>query len=108
MDEYIKRAEVKSALEIINPVDFGGMMDYEAHHGASEALRFAGYAIDDIPSADVAPVRYGQWTKVDASYWKWKPDGPHVVNRVKYRHDECGKVSLKKENYCPGCGAKMR
>ena len=50
----------------------------------------------------------GRWTKVDASYWSWKPDGPHPVARVKYRHDECGKTVSKPEPFCPNCGAPMK
>lgn len=98
MDEYIKRAEVRSALEKINPVDFGGMMDYETHHGASEALRFAGYAIDDIPSANVAPVRHGHWEEIRNAYGELEG----------WIHIECGREVKCAEQYCPTCGAKMQ
>lgn len=95
MDEYIKREAAITAFD--DPV-------WKAWSKGVPIEKI----LNGVPADDVAPVRYGQWTKVDASYWKWKPDGAHAVHRIKYRHDECGKVSLKKENYCPGCGAKMQ
>ena len=64
--------------------------------------------IKDAPTIDPESLRpVGEWTAVDASYWSWKPDGAHVRAIKKYRHDECGKVVYKKENFCPNCGARM-
>ena len=63
--------------------------------------------IDVIPSADVIPVRHGMWETIDASTWRWSHDGAKPVHRVKYRHNECGRVVQRKEPYCPNCGAKM-
>jgi len=63
--------------------------------------------IKSAPTLDYAPVRHGEWTTIDSSYWRWKPDGPHHVMRLKYEHTECGKIVAKKEPYCPRCGAKM-
>ena len=59
------------------------------------------------PAADVAPVRHGLWETIDASTWRWTHDGAKPVHRVKYRHNECGRVVQRKEPYCPTCGAKM-
>lgn len=56
MGEYVKRDDALRALEQINPVDYGAMWDYEAHHYAGECLRDCKEAIDSIPAADVAPV----------------------------------------------------
>ena len=39
MDEYIKREAAIREIEQINPVDYGAMWDYEAHHYAGECLR---------------------------------------------------------------------
>ena len=75
-----------------------------------EALRDALYDADAItmngvkilnqfPSADVAPVRHGNW------FW---------ITEDFYRCDNCGGMSHVKEvmgkpdwPYCPNCGAKM-
>ena len=56
MAGYVKRDDALCALEQINPVDYGAMWDYEAHHYAGECLRDCKEAIDSIPAADVAPV----------------------------------------------------
>lgn len=59
------------------------------------------------PTIEAEPVRHGKWEKICTSYWLWKPDGAHAVNRFKYKHNDCGKVVAKAEHYCPNCGAKM-
>lgn len=64
-------------------------------------------SIDEQPTIEAEPVRHGRWEKICTSYWRWKPDGAHVVNRFKYKHNDCGKVVAKAESYCPNCGAKM-
>lgn len=68
------------------------------------------FAIEEVkqaPAEDAEIVRHGWWTKIDASYWRWKHNEAVSVFRVKYQHDECGKVCAKAERYCPDCGAKM-
>ena len=64
-------------------------------------------AVKSVPAEDAEIVRHGHWTKFDASYWRSTHEGPKAAFKVKYRHDECGKVSAAKEPYCPNCGAKM-
>ena len=53
--------------------------------------------INDIPPADVAPVRHGHWIKIS-------PAGI-------YECSECGKNVMTSDieayEYCHGCGAKM-
>ena len=80
------------------------LMEYARNH--------VGHTIDcnDIarfPAVDAEPVRHGQWEKICTSSWRWKHDGAHVVNRFKFKHNDCGKVVAKAEPYCPKCGAKM-
>lgn len=81
----------------------GGIISVADEYGHIVAEFFA----DDAPTIEAEPVKHGRWTEIDASYWQWKHDGAHSVKRIKYRHDECGKIVPKKENYCPKCGAKM-
>lgn len=57
------------------------------------------YMIEDMPTADVAPVRHGQW--------EWDTEDI-------YRCSNCAEKSHVKEvmgrpawGYCPSCGAKM-
>ena len=91
MAEYIER---EAALEIINSLNIASAL-------------YAGRKIINLPPADVAPVRHGMWETIDASTWRWSHDGAKPVHRVKYRHNECGRVVQRKEPYCPNCGAKM-
>lgn len=56
MAEYIKRDAAIREIEQINPVDYGAMWDYEAHHWSGECLRDCKEAIDSIPTANVAPI----------------------------------------------------
>ena len=58
-------------------------------------------AINSIPAADVAPVRYGRWVSV-----------PHKLARVcsVCNRDEPYKfadIDADVYDYCPNCGAKM-
>lgn len=56
MTEYIKRDDALRELEKINPVDYGAMCNYDAHHHVGECLRDCKEALEDIPAANVAPV----------------------------------------------------
>nr|DAX11258.1 MAG TPA: RimK-related lysine biosynthesis protein, Probable-dependent amine/thiol ligase family Amino-group [Bacteriophage sp.] len=105
MVEYLKRDDALRALEQINPVDYGAMWDYEAHHYAGECLRDCKEAIDSIPAADVAPVIHARWD--DSGRYTFPGGGTAV------RCTECGcaltvsEYHLNNWNYCPVCGAKM-
>ena len=61
--------------------------------------------INDIPSADVAPVRHGKWMKTGAY--------PHRVycsvcsRTYAQAHWEVWKDGSLARAYCPNCGAKM-
>lgn len=105
MDEYVKRDDALCALEQINPVDYGAMWDYEAHHYAGECLRDCKEAIDSIPAADVAPVMYARWIR---PHWKnsnyccdCSECGGEAMHRD-YQWDKNGIYPI-----CPNCGAKM-
>lgn len=100
MTDYIERGELErelacmAALHADNDKEFNILTEVEL-------------LIPKIPSADVAPVVHGRWTEIDASYWRWKQSSPFPVHLIKYKHDKCGEVVSKKEDYCPGCGAQM-
>lgn len=99
MAEYIKLKDAIREIEQINPVDYGAMWDYEAHHWVGECLRDCKEAIDSIPVADVAPVVH--------SYWEHKitndEENIGICHNCKYPVSWFWKLS----NYCPNCGAKM-
>lgn len=98
MAEYVRRDDALCALEQINPVDYGAMWDYEAHHYAGECLRDCKEAIDSIPAADVAPVVHGRWISFLG--------GDHIMPERYYRCSRCGRVESRRQPYCH-CGAKM-
>lgn len=105
MAEYIKLEDAIREIEQINPVDYGAMWDYEAHHWAGECLRDCKEAIDSIPAADVAPVVHGRWIR---PHWK--------NNNYCCDCSECGGEAMHRDYQwnkngvypiCPNCGAKM-
>lgn len=87
MTEYIKRQDVK---DLIN-INFSGLLA----------------EVDNIPAADVAPVRHGLWESIDSSYLRWTPSGGVSIPHITYRCGLCGRGTVIKSNYCPSCGAKM-
>ena len=56
MDEYVKCDDALRALEQINPVDYGAMRNYDAHHYVRECLRDCKEALYELPAADVEMV----------------------------------------------------
>lgn len=60
----------------------------------------------DTPTADVAPVKHGQWIKDNDSF----QTDDYYCCYFDHICSECGKVvndRYKLPNYCPNCGAKM-
>ena len=68
--------------------------------GSKEAIDI----IQNMPSADVAEVKHGEWIEEPSVF----PNHPFV------RCSECGEEALldeygvAKSNFCPNCGADMR
>ena len=95
MSDYIKREDAQRAL-------VHTLKDAEIDTACNEqdwycqGLMDAGVAIDNVPSADVEPVRHGHWV-ADLT-------NPY---RKHYVCSECGVGQLFISNYCPNCGAKM-
>ena len=52
----------------------------------------------DAPAADVAPVARGRWDLLD--------DASSKI--VKWNCNKCNRISTRKTDYCPNCGADMR
>ena len=105
MDEYVKRDDALHALEHINPVDYGAMWNYEAHHYAGECLMDCKEAIDSISAADVAPVVHGRWVH---SRYEDCSEQFELVKCSKCNHEAYAMAFyVRGGNYCPACGAKM-
>lgn len=63
-------------------------------------------AIDNAPTADVAPVRRGKWVLVGQNAHEY-------VTSIKERCSLCGRYVYRydaepTDNFCPSCGADMR
>ena len=102
MDEYINREALRDSVESI---DWYSVRRGELATGA-ESSENALYkandiysAIDNAPSADVAPVRHGQW----------EPGNPicPVCGGNKFKDLDADIWADWEPPYCPNCGAKM-
>ena len=94
MDEYIKRQTI---------MEFPIRKDHCDKEHANEHFIFGIESVleyvENLPAADVAPVRHGRWL-----------DSKHKIfsNTYDYVCSNCGcDYALAKYNYCPNCGAKM-
>ena len=59
--------------------------------------------INNAPTVDAVEVVHGKWTP------NFEYDFDRGEHRLTgYHCDKCGIWTLKKSNYCPNCGAKMR
>ena len=88
MDEYIGREEAKQFFNL----NFGGV---------SHAI-IAARLLDEIPAADVAPVRHGRW--IDAY--------PDIEPNPMFMYGICSECGFKQGiskylKYCPDCGCRM-
>ena len=85
MDEYIKKEDIEQKIQ-------DGLNNLVLGYDAIEVLGM----IYEMPAADVAPVRHGQW--IDS------------LARITPYCSACGhshRCLIRTPNYCPNCGAKM-
>ena len=87
------------------------MSDYIKKEDAVNTIRnaFTGMTADtlelrinDIPSADVAPVRHGRWIDEEPTVIKCSACGEEFNDEIVYMTYPYNNL-----RYCPGCGAKM-
>lgn len=90
MSDYISR---EAAIELL-------------HYNADERCSAVVSDFEEIPAADVEPVRHGEWLRTDDDW----------SSLVTIQCSACGgewcfevdeDVQLLGYNYCPGCGCKM-
>lgn len=93
MDEYISREEAKRYFGL----NFGSV---------SHAI-IASRLLDEIPAADVSPVRHGRWVNEDFPDEQADATDPAICSECKEpdHKAEHGYAILSK--YCHNCGAKM-
>ena len=95
--EYIERNNVISHKRPFTEFDEGGW--------SCEVQAVAVEDIQNMPAADVAPVRHGCWENPTKKfpYYDWKCS---ECGCEEYRHiDRHGQY--REMNFCPNCGAKM-
>lgn len=99
MSEYISRNEVYQKLHEAGGCDASDEWARGYDAGITEAIDI----IDNIPPADVAPVGYGHWAKVEVD------DVACVYCSIckAYAHPITETSHPEKFSYCPHCGAKM-
>ena len=97
MAEYIER---EAAINWIYELIKARQKWLSDARGEIQGLNAAMCGIEDIPSADVAPVRHGRWDD-------FKPGMP-LQRKI---CSECGHITnpwlVQVYNFCPICGAKM-
>lgn len=102
MAEYIEREALKSKLKNMEATS-----PNKVYQNAMEDMiyYFIPKIIDEIPSADVAPVRHAKWELIDECI----NEGVYCSNCHKkiYRARAEYANQKVKSNYCPNCGAKM-
>lgn len=87
MSDYIERENAKHAV-------WGCTRDT----GIDEApFEYAEGLLENVPSADVAPVRHGRWIDMNTPTENYFP---------RYKCSVCGHGS-DFSNFCPNCGARM-
>lgn len=92
-DEYIDKVEVGAKIQMMyirREMDYGGENDF--CRGMRKALRI----IENIPAADVQPVRHGRWLlKFDGDIYEYR------------ECSKCGNTGSCETPYCAQCGARM-
>lgn len=99
MSDYIDRNRLKQA---ISEDAMTALQSWD-----TSLMELVMLEIDEIPAADVEPVRRGWWKTFDSSYWRSTQYGVQAIDCVKIRCGLCGRGSAVRTNYCPNCGAKM-
>ena len=98
MAEYIEREAVHDLVQSLTKYAWASP-DNTGHRVTVDADD-VNFGVDKIPSADVAPVRHGQWIAKG-----------YVCGETEYQCPECKetewRTSASRLKYCPFCGAKM-
>ena len=96
--EYIDR---DMYYQKINDFSKGGCGDYPLYR---LAINDCVKVLDEIPVADVAPVKHGHWVGYETKSYKNSENG---IAKKYYRCSSCRSFNAIRSNYCPHCGAKM-
>lgn len=113
MSDYIKREDAKDAvINIVGWEKIAKYVDEMSKHPSTkdidyyDALMDAEDAIDDLPPADVAPVRHGHWVFNQDDMTLHCSRCDEVFRFEETEKDECLDF-MEYAKYCLACGAVM-
>ena len=97
---YIDREKLMEILHISDDCSNCLRSKYNGWCSEDSAFTWACECISDAPSADVEPVRHGEWIERKGELHPLEMDGVCSI---------CGHTTsfYRFHNYCPNCGAKM-
>lgn len=103
MDKYISLTDVMAY-----PLRRGRCHENANQHFIN-GIEFVMEYVEDLPTADVAPVWHGYWRKVVGTrYCGIRKDGnPIYRESYSYYCSNCDRGIIVRERYFPRCGAKM-
>ena len=91
MYEYIERETIKAAM---------------IHYGfKSPDMTVTEFVEDELPAADVAPVRHGRWICIRKGYGEYECSVCHGEDSD--CSDYYGTHVVTEQDYCPNCGSRM-
>ena len=105
MADYIDRDEAIAALtEFRDDQTVSKYVSVENCMVARGAIERATKVLENLPAADVAPVRHGRWLT-----WEEQFPGrtPKKQSGLGVFCDKCHNHADNRTDYCPNCGAKM-
>ena len=107
MDEYYSKTDLLHFIRVktrfLDDAIIGNEGDSARIKGYAHAFEQFENALtescdDEIPKADVQPVKHGRWI--------WDSNAPHREHGA-YKCSNCGCHSDFEKNYCYNCGARM-
>lgn len=96
MAEYIEREIAKKAFQ---DMDSGRRDGWTTSLSPEEAADYLAEYLDDIPTADVAPVVHEEWIHLGGDEWCCSACGFVITTE--------GSWDKPTKKYCEDCGAKM-
>lgn len=99
MAEYIEREMAKRAFQDID----AGRREGTTSLSPEEAAKY----LDEIPAADVAPVKHGRWYSRGGRFRCSVCDNKAFLKDIGGTGGWSHEYEQQKSPYCPNCGAKM-
>lgn len=93
---YVPKSDILDL--ITGEYEAGSFTDYSNYSNLWDA-------VDDMPAADVQPVKQGRW--IGIYEWAKMHDSTPSGMCTYFWCSECQTEQEKKSNFCPNCGARM-